>query len=331
MAKPKKEITKCINDSYELPNNVKNAVPAPVVSVCIATHQHVNFIEACIDGALIQQADFGWEILVGEDCSKDGTREKVLEYADKYPDKIRVVTADYNVGQKANKQRLLLAARGKYIAPLDGDDYWTDPQKLQKQVDFLEKNPTYYMCYHSYRTMKDDKLSRIVLPKRGRDYTADELIATPGGIAVTTKLVRNIYAKPTNDDVIEFFDDYDMNMIMGTFGPCKFLHYIKPSIRRLHPGGDHTSKTQKQKLYTIANVKIRSYRYFLSKNDEHRTMIALKALYETLHKKRSEIHPDQKTFRFSRTGIQIVFGGIWFELYFKPFLLSIKQRLKKKQ
>ena len=324
----KDEIKKRISESYELPNHVKQSIPEPVVSVCVATCQHVNFIEPCVEGVLMQQATFRWELLIGEDCSTDGTRKKVFEYARKYPDKIRVITADHHAGKKANKQRLLLAARGKYIAPLDGDDYWTDPEKLQKQVDFLEENPDYYMCYHSYKTMKDNKISRIILPKRGRDYTADELIATPAGIAVATKLIRNIYASPVNDDIIEFYNDYDMNMIMGAFGACKFLPGIRPSIRRVHPGGEFTSRSDKNKTFTIINLKTHVYKYFFGKGDEHRTMIAIRALHDALQNNRNQIYPGYKRFKLGRSRIHIVYGGMWFEVHYRRFLSSIKRRIK---
>lgn len=95
----------------------------PLVSVCIATYQHVNYIEECIKGALSQKTNFPIEIIIGEDASIDGTREIVFEYAKKYPDIIRVFTVDYNVGSKANDQRCIRVARGKYMALCEGDDH----------------------------------------------------------------------------------------------------------------------------------------------------------------------------------------------------------------
>jgi len=128
-------------DSYELPNRVKETVPDPLVTVFTVTYQHAHYIRDCIEGVLMQKTTFPVEYVIGEDCSTDGTREIVLEYAKKYPDKIRVVTADRNVGLKANAERCRKALRGKYAALCEGDDYWTDPLKLQKQVEFLEANP----------------------------------------------------------------------------------------------------------------------------------------------------------------------------------------------
>jgi glycosyltransferase involved in cell wall biosynthesis len=137
-----------VRDSYELPNNVINKVPKPMVSVLTTTFQHVNFIKDCIEGVLSQKTTFPIEYLIGEDFSTDGTREIVFEYAKKYPDIIRVITADYNMHKyKGNSRRLKLNARGKYIAICEGDDCWTDLYKLQKQVDFLETHPDYGLIH----------------------------------------------------------------------------------------------------------------------------------------------------------------------------------------
>lgn len=141
------EIEKRIADSYELPNNVVESIPNPLVTVRTSTYQHGAFIKDCIKGVLMQKTTFPFEFIIGEDFSTDGTREIVFDYARKYPNIIRVVTADYNVGMRANGVRCERRARGKYIALCEGDDYWTDPLKLQKQVEFLERNPEYGLVY----------------------------------------------------------------------------------------------------------------------------------------------------------------------------------------
>jgi len=120
----------------------------PVVSVCVQTYQHVNYIKDCLDGILMQKTTFPSEILLGEDASTDGTREVCIEYAEKYPKKIRLFLHHRKNNIKINGSPTgrfnflynLYSARGKYIAICEGDDYWTDPYKLQKQVDFLDVN-----------------------------------------------------------------------------------------------------------------------------------------------------------------------------------------------
>lgn len=147
MALSIEEIEKRIHDSYELPNRVLDTMPEPMVTVRTSTYQHAPYIKQCIEGVLMQKTTFPFEFIIGEDFSTDGTRETVFEYAKKYPDIIRVITADYNVGSKANGRRCAKASRGKYMALCEGDDYWTDPLKLQKQVDFLETHSDYGLVY----------------------------------------------------------------------------------------------------------------------------------------------------------------------------------------
>ena len=120
----------------------------PLVSVKMITYNHELYIAQAIEGVLMQQTDFPIELIIGEDCSTDRTREIVIDYQKKHPDIIRVVTSEGNVGARKNSLRTNRACRGKYIAFCEGDDYWTDPCKLQKQVDFLEVNENYGVCFH---------------------------------------------------------------------------------------------------------------------------------------------------------------------------------------
>jgi glycosyltransferase involved in cell wall biosynthesis len=130
----------------------------PLVSVSVATYQHVDFIKECLDGILLQKTNFEFEILLGDDESTDGTREICINYAEKFPDKIRLFLRDRKIshlidGNGNTIKRLngvsgfnIMAARGKYIALCEGDDYWTDPLKLQKQVDLMDQYVNTSMC-----------------------------------------------------------------------------------------------------------------------------------------------------------------------------------------
>ncbi len=143
------EIKKRINDSYELPNTVLENVPDPVVTVRIYTYQHGPYIRDCIEGVLAQRTTYPFECIIGEDFSTDGTREIVFEYARRFPHIIRVITADYNVGGKANVRRCAERTRGKYVALCEGDDYWISPLKLQRQIELMEASPDVSFCFHN--------------------------------------------------------------------------------------------------------------------------------------------------------------------------------------
>jgi glycosyltransferase involved in cell wall biosynthesis len=133
-----------------------NAPVSPMVSVVVITYQHIRHIKQCLDSILMQDTDFAYEIILGDDESTDGTRELCVEYAKKHPDQIRLMlhsrennmVINGNPTGRFNFVYNLKHSNGKYIALCEGDDYWTDPNKLQKQVDFLEANPDYSLCYH---------------------------------------------------------------------------------------------------------------------------------------------------------------------------------------
>lgn len=138
----------------------------PFVSISIATYQHSNYISKCIEGVLMQKTDFPFEIIIGEDGSTDGTREICIKYAEKYPDKIRLFLRDRSLSNLYDNDVFVcrfnglwnrMSARGKYIAICEGDDYWTDIHKLQKQVDFLQANDDFGMVHTNYNVLYNSK------------------------------------------------------------------------------------------------------------------------------------------------------------------------------
>jgi glycosyltransferase involved in cell wall biosynthesis len=114
----------------------------------MVTYNHENYIAQAIESVLMQKTFFNYRLMIGEDCSTDGTRKIVSEYAEKYPDKITAFLNETNLGLVENAIKIYNACTAKYIAMLEGDDYWTDPNKLQNQVDFLESNSTYSSIAH---------------------------------------------------------------------------------------------------------------------------------------------------------------------------------------
>src|SRR5690554_6858952 len=155
----------------------KNAL---MVSICCQTYNHKDYIVEALESFLMQQTDFPFEILLRDDASTDGTAEICKEYAQNHPNIIKLLAYQENQFQKGispfrdNVKR----AKGKYIAMCEGDDYWTDPLKLQKQVDFLEANPEYVMTGHDAFIIneKGQKVSKSKLPDNcKKDVSADEL------------------------------------------------------------------------------------------------------------------------------------------------------------
>ncbi|MCQ2307121.1 MAG: glycosyltransferase [Bacteroidales bacterium] len=131
----------------------------PLLSIITITYNQEQFIAKTIESVLMQKVDFPIEYIIAEDCSTDGTLAICKDYAEKYPDIIRIITSEKNVGGIENERRAMLAAKGKYVALCEGDDYWTDPLKLQRQVGFLESHPDYSVTFHRYKIhyLNDDR------------------------------------------------------------------------------------------------------------------------------------------------------------------------------
>lgn len=119
----------------------------PLITCCIITYNHKNYIAQAIESVLTQQHYYSFEIIIADDYSTDGTITIIKEYEQKYPTIIKTLKRQKNIGAAKNFIELLQAAKGKYIAYLEGDDYWCDNNKIQKQVSFLEANPDYVLCH----------------------------------------------------------------------------------------------------------------------------------------------------------------------------------------
>jgi glycosyltransferase involved in cell wall biosynthesis len=127
----------------------------PLVSVVMLTYNHERYLAEAIDGVVRQETSFPVELLIGEDCSTDGTRNVALSYQKRFPEMIRVIASEQNVGMHENLARLVAAARGKYIAFCEGDDFWHRSDKLSLQVAALEADPTVSLVWSDHRMVSD--------------------------------------------------------------------------------------------------------------------------------------------------------------------------------
>ena len=194
----------------------------PKLSVILITYNHEKYIEKALDAVLSQLTDFPFEIVIGDDCSPDDTKNIIREYRDKYPDIIRIVHREKNTGRPTlNVYETTMKCRGDYLAYLEGDDYWTDSDKLQKQMDFLNEHPEYIACTHSHK-MIDDNGNDITDPeilkisdmyKWSGEFTMDDFEKSgfwPGHYASVVS--KNIYKNKKHDYTIlykshDFVDD----------------------------------------------------------------------------------------------------------------------------
>lgn len=129
----------------------------PLVTVCIITFNHERYIKQALESVLNQIADFEWNILIADDFSTDTTREIITEFKKNHKDKIQLLLQEKNVGAAQNFVDLIKKPNSKYLAYLEGDDYWIDNHKLQEQVDFLEKNPNFSLVHTNVIASQNDK------------------------------------------------------------------------------------------------------------------------------------------------------------------------------
>lgn len=233
-----------------------------MVSVFCMAYNHERFIHEALDGILKQDVTFRMEIIVHDDLSTDRTGSIIREYAMKYP-MINPIFQDENQFSKAGIYpvvALYSAARGKYIAECDADDYWTDPQKLQKQVWFMEANPEFSMCYHDYLMLRDGKFSEPSTD-HPRDFTPDELVGYDNrgyGMATCTKLYRNVITPDQYRYFDNFCPDYILDVLMGMVGGCKYIPGIEPSIYRKWGGNTWSGRPFTQERYRAMCKKLYS-------------------------------------------------------------------------
>jgi len=148
-------------------------------SALMLTYNHEQFISRAIEGFLMQKTRFPCELVIAEDCSTDRTREIIREYSKKHPDRIRVLLNRHNIGARRTIVRGYDACRGQYVAFTDGDDYWTCPDKLQRQVDLLDRRPDCAMCFHSVTAVWEDGRQEptVFRPRKIQDtYTLLDLL-----------------------------------------------------------------------------------------------------------------------------------------------------------
>lgn len=168
-----------------------------MVSVIVPTYNQAPHIRQTLDSILSQKTEYSYEVLVGDDASTDGAQDILREYAQMYPDKIRLFLREENLGASRNAYELLMAARGKYLATCEGDDYWCDEEKLQLQISYLESHPEISGCVHRFRVVDEQgnprKNQTLPWVRQKPVFTLDDFqgIYLPGQYATFVR--RNLF------------------------------------------------------------------------------------------------------------------------------------------
>lgn len=220
--------------------DVISSVQANVkVSVVTITYNHERYIAQAIESVLVQETDFDFELVIGEDCSTDDTRKIVSAYRNCYPERIRLLLPERNRGMMANFVATMNACRGRYMALCDGDDYWTDPHKLQKQVDFLEVHPECSMVFHNAMRIHEhgSEDPTPVIPADHHPFLSIEDIVSRNSIPTSSVMFRNGLV---GDLPVWYHDlgmgDWPLWALVTQHGHAGYLNEIM-AVYRVHSGG----------------------------------------------------------------------------------------------
>jgi glycosyltransferase involved in cell wall biosynthesis len=224
------------------------------VSVCITTYNHGKYIAQALDGVMMQETDFDFEIIVGEDDSSDDTREVVKKYREQYPDRIRLFLNDRNniiyINGKPtgrwNFMNNIRNAKGDYVAILDGDDYWTSPDKLQKQVDFLDGHPECAMCFHDAKIIFEDasQPSRIATPRgKKKIYTLKHLLKGNFMSTCSVMFRRGLFPEFPDWFSRMAWADWPLHILNAEHGDIGYIPEVM-AVYRVHRGGVYSQKEE---------------------------------------------------------------------------------------
>lgn len=229
-------------------------ITEPLVSVCCLTYNHVKYVGQCLEGFACQKTNFPVEILIHDDASQDDTQNVILEFAAKYDSEVVKPICQkinqFSQGISPLRQILLPRVKGKYIALCEGDDYWTDPLKLQKQVDFLEAHPEYGMCYTqcvSYR-QNTGKFDRT--PWGGPNESLESLLRMNTVPTLTVMfradLLRAYVSEIRPHERDWLMGDYPMWLYFAGNSKIKFLNATTGVYRVLSDSASHASAWQQR-------------------------------------------------------------------------------------
>ncbi|MFZ4641432.1 MAG: glycosyltransferase family 2 protein [Nodosilinea sp.] len=241
---------------------------APIVSVVVITFNDKDFIRESIDSVISQQTNFPYEVIISNDCSTDGTIEIIQEYQNVYPDRVRLLIADRNLWKPLpgviglTSLAALQACRGKYIALSHGDDYWTDPTKLQKQVDFLEANPDFSICFHKVKVLENSAFRKDDLTKVPGFMSDIHDLAKGNYIHTTSCVFRNNY--PSMDRIGEHFSrvingDYYLHMMNAQHGKI-FCINGEMAVYRVHDNGVWATQSLQYRILETLRTQMYIYK-----------------------------------------------------------------------
>lgn len=250
----------------ELPNN---SIDNPLVSICIVTYQHKNYIEKCIESILMQIVNFSVEIIIHDDASTDGTTELIKKYEIEYPNLIRTIVQKENQFSKGLKPMVDIVypiVNGKYIALCDGDDYWIDANKLQNQVDLISnEKKNYSLCVAKTEIRKNDEIIEICGLDAKMEYSCYDIIKGAPYFHTSTYLFKKKYLQQYLSVIkIVGVGDTSLRYIFSDLGDIVLLDKVV-SVYRITGEGIWTNLDKTIQIKNNIKISTSFYKYFKKK------------------------------------------------------------------
>ena len=231
----------------------------PLVSISCITYNHAPYIKKCLDGFLMQKTNFEIEILIHDDASTDGTEQIIRDYEKKHPTIFKPLYETENQwlkGRRGSKVFNFPRSRGKYIALCEGDDYWTDPYKLQKQVDFLENNPDFVISFTDYNQTVEG--SNSITNKTNlcdkETLSIDDLLVNNYVSTLTCIFRNNLFKEfPIGYNKLKV-GDWPLHVLNARYGKIKYHKGWTTGVYRIHEGGVWSGEDKLTKYIAYAEV-----------------------------------------------------------------------------
>jgi glycosyltransferase involved in cell wall biosynthesis len=242
---------------------LNEAVRAPLISVAMVAYNHEKWIARAIESVVNQRTTFSFELVVGEDCSTDRTREIVLHYQQKCPHIIRVVTSERNVGAHKNNRRTIDATCGKYVAFCEGDDYWHRDDKLQKQVTYLETHPLCVLIHSNYNLFFEHsgrrRYSALMIRDDWNDTNAfEELLTGRRNVHTVTAVARRCALTSVRTNNTECYDpkyllgDLQLWLELSRLGEVHCLPESLATHNMLSESTTHSSNPDRELRFALS-------------------------------------------------------------------------------
>jgi glycosyltransferase involved in cell wall biosynthesis len=318
----------------------------PLVAIQCLVYNHEPYLRDCLEGFVMQQTNFPFVAIVHDDASTDGSAAIIREYEGKYPNIIKPI---YEIENQYSKRdgsvgrimdEAIDATGAKYVAMCEGDDYWTDPLKLQKQVDFMEENPEYVLCCHRYKiynqndgTWSDDYVKNMFeLAPNGFSFTNKENLSHWATKTMTLLFRRAAMDKMPTRKIFRYWRDVHLNYYLLKEGPGYCFPFVGAVARR-HSGGVFSSIGAMNQW----RINLKVWNELLCQNREDEVLLAFYQkqhnayrdyiVSNIFHQRKNEIVLDIKTLLM----LDIEYGGIKSVIFsIKQMILALKSLTKKK-